>query len=107
MVQIQTGNNPLMNQQGSLLQGVAGGGGGGTLVGSNLTIGPGKISALSAGEYMATRNRTEAFIRIEQAANGKLVQVAKKEGDQFTTWLCKDGDDLIETIKQALADMKV
>lgn len=53
------------------------------------------------------RNQTEAFIRIQRAANGRLVQIARKEGDQFTTWLCKDDEDLFDTIKQALADMKV
>lgn len=74
---------------------------GGGISGATVTIGGAKAAEAQ------TRNKVEAIIRIQQAANGRLVQVATAEGATYTTWLCKDNDDLFDTIKQALADMKV
>jgi hypothetical protein len=50
---------------------------------------------------------TEAFIRIERAANGRIVKVARNEGEQFKQWLVPEGTDVMEVIKLALADLRV
>lgn len=68
-------------------------------------LGSGRIFSVSDGPSITTT--TEAVLRIERAVNGKLVRVARNEGENYRTWLVTEGTDIMEIIKQALADLKV